>query len=254
MLRQGFSEKSNMAGFFYNLGKMVGPPVRKGKWVLRSLTGTKAEILKAEFEVGQDLVREIHNQSDIEPDPESQKHLYEIGAKLTDRLTDKRRHFSFETIAGNEPNAFAVPGGFIFMNRALAELCGWQEDEVAFILAHEMGHVVRGHAIERVLAKFAIGAATKSAPARGLPAGVLKQIGVRFLENAYSHNIELQADEFGARLADAALYDPYAAIKLLQRLADWQNTKAGFVLPGYFSSHPPFAERIGNLKRLLHDL
>ena len=243
-----------MAGFFYNLGKMVGPPVRKGKWVLRSLTGTKAEILKAELEVGQDITREILEQAEIVPDPESQKHLGEIGAKLADCLTDKRRHFTFETIAGKEPNAFAVPGGFIFMNRALAELCDWQKDELAFILAHEMGHVVRGHAIERVLAKFAIGAATKSAPVRSLPADVLKQIGVRFLENAYSHNIELQADEFGARLADAALYDPYAAIKLLQRLNDWQKTKAGFQLPGYFSSHPPFAERIANLKHLLHEL
>jgi predicted Zn-dependent protease len=243
-----------MGGFFYNLGKMVGPPVRKGKWVIRSLTGTKAEILKAEFEVGQDLVREIHEQSDYQSDPDCQQRLGEIGAKLADRLTDKRRHFTFETIAGREPNAFAVPGGFIFMNRALADLCAWQQDEVAFILAHEMGHVVRGHAIERVLAKFAIGAAAKSAPVRSLPAGVIKQIGVRFLENAYSHNIELQSDEFGARLTDAALYDPYAAVKLLQRLADWQKTKAGFQLPRYFSSHPPFAERIANLKHLLHEL
>ncbi len=243
-----------MAGLFYNLGKMVGPPLRKGKWILRSLTGTKDEILNAEFDVGQDLAREIRRQSDIEPDPESKKHLHEIGDKLADCLTDKRRLFNFETVAGVEPNAFAVPGGFIFMNRALAELCDWQKDELAFILAHEMGHVVRGHAIERVLAKFAIGAATRTAPVRGLPAGVLKQIGVRFLENAYSHNIELQADEFGARLADAALFDPYAAIKLLERLADWQNHKAGFQLPGYFSSHPPFAERIANLKHLLREL
>ena len=96
-------------------------------------------------------------------------------------------------------------------------------------------------------------AATKSAPVRSLPTGVLKQIGVRFLENAYSHNIELQADEFGARLADAALYDPYAAIKLLQQLNDWQKNKAGFQLPGYFSSHPPFAERIANLKQWLQE-
>jgi len=243
-----------MAGFFYNLGKMVGPPVRKGKWVLRSLTGTKAEILKAEFEVGQDIARQIREQSEIPPDPDCLKRLDEIGAKLADCLTDKRRHFTFETLAGNEPNAFAVPGGFIFMNRALAHLCDGHKDELAFILAHEMGHVVRGHAMERVLTKFAIGAAAKSAPVRGLPAGVLKQIGVRFLENAYSHNIELQADEFGARLADAALFDPYAAIKLLERLADWQKTKAGFHLPAYFSSHPPFPERIAHLKRLLPQL
>lgn len=238
-----------MAGFFYNLGRRLGPQVRKGKWFWHSLTGTKAEILQAEYEVGRDLHDEIRRQTESEPDPELRALLNDIGAKLAGRLHDKRRRFRFEAIKGADPNAFALPGGFIFLTGPLGRLCRDESDELAFILAHEMGHVVRGHARDRILARYAISAAARTPAARHLAAGMIKQLGIQFLENAYAHNLELQADEFAIRLADAAGYDPAAGVTLLSRLDEWQSRHAGLRLGSYFSSHPPFAERIAHLRR-----
>jgi predicted Zn-dependent protease len=50
----------------------------------------------------------------------------------------------------DEPGAFALPGGFLYVTRPLLEICGFDEDEVACVVGHEMGHVVRGHAMERI--------------------------------------------------------------------------------------------------------
>jgi predicted Zn-dependent protease len=166
-------------------------------------------------------------------------------------VANKSRTFSLEAVTGTEPNAFALPGGFIFVTRSLVELCQWNHNEVAFILAHEMGHVIRGHAMNRIVSNSAIAAASRAAPVRGLLAGWLRRAGVQFLESAYSQDLESEADKLGVHLTAAAGYDPHAAVQLLRRLAKLNSTVSQFNLGSYFSSHPPFDVRIHNINRLL---
>ncbi|MHC4520721.1 MAG: M48 family metalloprotease, partial [Planctomycetota bacterium] len=96
--------------------------------------------------------------------------------------------FHFDAFLAGEPNAFALPGGFVFISRSIVELCQWDEDEVAFILAHEMAHVIKRHAIERIVTNSAISMASRAAPTRGVLGPWLQRVGIRFLETAYSRD------------------------------------------------------------------
>lgn len=240
-----------MSGVFYNLGKMVGPHVRKVKWVWQSITGSEADAIKVEHEVGQDLAREIRHQLELDAEPRAGQMLNEVGSGLAACVANELRTFSFETVKGTEPNAFALPGGFIFVSRSLVELCEWNQDEIAFILGHEMGHIIRGHAMDRVISSSAIAIGSSTAPVRGLFGGWLRRVGVKFIESAYSQDLELEADTLGARLAAAAGYDRHAPAQLLRRLAELSRSVSQFSLGNYFSSHPALNVRIQNVNRLL---
>ena len=239
-----------MSSLFYNLGKMAGPKVRKVKWIWHSITASEADTIKAEHEVGKDLACEIRNQLELDTEPRAGQLLSEVGSHLAVRVTNKLRTFSFEVIKGSEPNAFALPGGFIFVTRSLLELCDWNQDEIAFILGHEMGHVIRGHAMDRIIANSAIAVGAKNTPLRGLLVSWLGRVGVKFLESTYSQDMELEVDTLGARLVTAAGYDPHAPTQLLSRLRKLNQSDKQSSLGNYFSSHPTFDIRIHNIDRL----
>lgn len=238
-----------MRGLFYNLGRKVGPKVRKVRWFWQSIAGTEADAIKIEHEVGLDLAREVRHQVEIDRQPQAEQILSEISRRLTACIVNKSRKFNFETVKGAEPNAFALPGGFIFVTSSLLELCQFKHDEVAFILAHEMGHVIRGHAMSRIISNSAIATASRAAPVRGILSGWLRKVGVQFLESAYSQDMESEADKLGVRLVAAAGYEPKACVRLLSRLAKLSKPIGQFDPGSYFSSHPPFDVRIRNINR-----
>jgi len=217
----------------------------------QSVAGSEADALAVEHEVGLDLAGEIRRQSSSGRSPESDQVLAEVGRRLAACVVNKARTFNFETLEGPEPNAFALPGGFIFVSRLLMELCRHDRDEVAFILGHEMAHVIRGHAMSRIVSNSAIAVASRAAPIRGLLAGWLHRVGVQFLESAYSQDIESEADRFGVHLVAAAGYDPRACVRLLSRLAGLNSPAHPLDLGSYFSSHPPFDVRINRINYLL---
>jgi len=215
------------------------------------LAGSEADVIKVEREVGEDLAVETRRQLELDNEPQVGQMLNRIGRRLTACVANKSRRFNFESVHGAEPNAFALPGGFVFITSSLIELCHRNQDEVAFILGHEMAHVIRGHAMNRIVSNSAIAAASRAAPIRGALSGWLRKVGVQFLESAYSQDMEFEADELGMRLAAAAGYDPHACVQLFSRLAKPDSTAGRFDLTAYFSSHPPFNERINNISDLL---
>ena len=235
-------------GLFYSLGKAAGPKIRKGLWMWRSLTGTEDEAIAAEFDVGRDLAAEVVRQVKIYDDAETMKLINEIGGRLGGRVRNKKRKFTFAVMMNDEPNAFALPGGFIFITRGLLELCEYDRDEIAFVLGHEMAHVIRGHAMERIISDSAVKTISRATPVRGALGGWLKRVGVKFLESAYSQDRELDADKLGARLAKAGRYDRDAGARLLRRLVKLDQSGRLAELSSYFSSHPPLSDRIRTVK------
>jgi len=131
-------------------------------------------------------------------------------------------------------------------------MCIRDRDELAFIIGHEMAHVIRGHAMDRFISNSAIAIGSIAAPVRGLIARWLRTVGVKFLESAYSQDLELEADNLGARLTAAAGYDPKAPAQLLSRLAKLARPANQSGLGSYFSSHPAFDLRIERVNRLLN--
>ena len=237
-----------MAGFFYKLGRMVGPQLRKADWLYRSLTGTEAEAIRAEFAVGRDLARAVVQQLEIDPEPAAGHLLEGVPARLGACLTNRQWQFTFRAVRGAEVNAFALPGGFVFVTRPLLEFCRWDPDEAAFVLGHEMAHVVLRHAINRLMASSAVRAAlSRLNPAGGVLRQPIAGLAATLLNQGYSQDQELEADRLAVRLARAAGFDAAAAARLLARLCALSGDPS---VPGsYFSSHPPLEVRLGQVNR-----
>jgi predicted Zn-dependent protease len=216
-----------------------------------SFTGTEAEALRLEHAVGVDLAEEAGKQLALDLDPRTRQVLDEIGRSLAARVANQRRSFRFDAFAAGEPNAFALPGGFVFVSRSILDLCEWDPSEIAFVLGHEMGHVIRGHAIDRIVANTAVAAASRAAPLRGVLGGWLKTVGLQYVQTAYSRDQELEADRLGVRLAKAAGFEPAGAVRLLSRLADLTRSADSSSLGEYFSTHPAAEIRIQNIRRFL---
>ena len=222
------------------LGGRSRKPFRQAKWMWSWLAGTEAEAIQAEYDYGRECAREFAAQFSGKVPREKQELVAAVGAKLADAVKDGRREFHFSLVRAGVSNAYALPGGFVFITEPLLDLCAQDRDELAFLLGHEMGHVLRGHAKSQLTASTFLHAVTAQLAGAGL---MLRQL----LNKGYSRELELEADAEGARLAASAGFDPRAAARALQRLARVSGGNAG--LMEYFSSHPPIAERVQKMER-----
>src|SRR5262249_12494825 len=156
------------------------------------LTGTDAEAVRAEEAVGRDLARDVLGQVEADPDPAVARWLTEVGGSLAAAVSQKERHFAFRSLLVPEPNAFALPGGFIFVSRALLRLCQGSPHALAFVLGHEMAHVVCGHVMERLVARSLIGAAVGRLKPFRLLRGPMTGVMSVLLQQGYSQDQELE--------------------------------------------------------------
>ena len=236
-----------MGRALYNLGKLVGPRWRKGVWAWKSLTGTEADRIAAEYEVGRDLAAQIDAQITVPVRAEDRRAVEKIAARLSSCLADKRIRIRAAVLPSDEPNAFALPGGFIYLHTALLDLSGRRSGEVAFICAHEIGHVVRGHAMRRMIEQSTLNLALLASPTRGALGGWMKKAGLKFFTSAYSRENEFEADRFAIRLMQAAGFDPQLGLAALQRLGRLESRHTN-PLSQYLSTHPPAAQRLAEAR------
>ncbi len=232
-----------MSSLAYLLGRKSAPLFFKVNWVLKSLAGTEAEKIEAEFQMGCLLAQAYEEQV---PSLENNR-LSNIAAKLETCLTSKRRKYRFKLDRSDQLNAIAIPGGFIFCSEKLFDLCGEDSAAIAFILAHEVAHGIYGDANKRFLTKTALNALLR-VKSRGFnPA--LKQLFAQLIEKGYSREQEFRADRFAVSLLKSAGFDPAGGIRLFQALRkiSAEPGAAG----AYFSSHPAAAERITQIDRLI---
>lgn len=232
-----------MGGFFYNLGRRMGPQVRKGRWLWSSLTAPAAEARRAEQAAGRDMALAMRRRYGTDYDPADRKALEEIGSVLEQTLRDRGRTFTFEPLPIAAVNAFALPGGYVFVTQGLLEACRRDRDELAFVVGHEMGHVVREHALERMVGRSALAGAVRALPAARLIGGLAGRGGLALLEKAHSREQEEEADSLGLRMAEAAGFDPLGSVRFLQRLM-----RPGDPPRGYLASHPDPGARIERIR------
>jgi predicted Zn-dependent protease len=224
----------------YWLGGSARKPFRQAKWMWSWFAGSEADSLQAEREYGRECARQFAKQFAGSAARSSQQLVVAVGARLAEAVHDPRREFRFTVVPSPVSNAYALPGGFVFITEPLLNLCAYDQDEIAFFLGHEMGHILRGHARNQLTASALLNAVTARLTGAGL---MLRQL----LNKGYSRELELEADREGARLSGAAGFDRRAAVRALGRVAQASTGSGG--LGEYFSSHPPFEERIRALER-----
>jgi predicted Zn-dependent protease len=230
---------NSLPGLGQRLGEKARKPLRQAKWMYAWASGTEEESLRAEREYGSECAREFSAQFSGAPSIQDQALIDTIGSKLAAAVKDSRRKFSFSVILSSVANAYALPGGFVFITKPLLDLCERNRDAVAFFLGHEIGHVVFGHAKDQLTANTILNAvATRFAGVGSL----LHQL----LSKGYSRSLELDADREAVRLMASAGFDPRASRLALRCLEHVAPSNAG--LAEYFSSHPLLADRIRALE------
>lgn len=222
-----------------SLGVHSRKPFRQAKWMWSWLAGSEAESLQAEREYGRECARQFAAQFSGRASRVNEEVVGRAGSRLAAAVKNPLREFRFTVIVAAKANAFALPGGFVFITEPLIDLCEHDADEIAFLLGHEMAHVLGGHAKDQLTASAILNAVTARLAGVGL---MLQQV----LAKGYSRQLELEADREGARLAAAAGFDPGAAGRALRRLERIGAEASG--LGEYFSSHPPIAERVRALE------
>ena len=234
---------------FYQLGRKAGVTFRRARWVWESVAGSEDDAIKAEYGVGRDMAAVVKDQTPSGPDDETQALLDEIRQQLAGSVRNQLHRFEVAVIDEDQPTAFALPGGFIFVAHRLVQLCERDRDELAFVVAHEMSHVIRRHAIDRLISQKVLSAASLASPGRGILAPWIRKVGLQWLERAYSRDQEFEADELGALLMRAAGFHPGGSVRLLHRFRNLDGATQSTGLGAYVSTHPPVDDRILKLRQ-----
>src|SRR5262250_1368185 len=155
--------------------------------------------------------------------------------------------YTFHVVDSPEVNAFALPGGPVYVNTGIVELCD-SEDQLASVLAHEMSHVAARHATEMLttanITQLALIAAVSVVPIPIPPiAWEGAKLGYVLGLLRYSRGKEAEADRLGVTLMNSAGYDPGEMATLFRKLADQQRSLPS-VVERFTSSHPLTADRV----------
>lgn len=240
-----------MSGWFYNLGRDLGrkalPAARKGKLIWQGVTGDDNEAWQAEQRLGEEMEAELRQTLEPSNAADLAAFVTEITERLAAVAASAPRTFRCELFRETQANAIALPGGCIFLSEGLVRGCGDRDDELAFLIAHEMAHVIKKHTWDRMISEAALRFASTATARIGVMGGWLRTQGLQLLKTAHSTQREFEADAHAYRLAAGAAFGTEGARALFKRLQ--ATEQAGLDLGPYFSSHPTPAQRLARLER-----
>lgn len=203
-----------------------------------------------EIKIGESIAKEIEKKYKFVDDPLILKRVKDIGKKIVFVSDRKDIDYNFYVLQDEEVNAVSLPGGFIYVNQGLMEKVA-NDDELACILAHEVGHVVARHSVKRLQALMGYSLfriLLAQAPGSG-EMGTSADIAFSQLLLGYSREDELLADQLAARYAKLAGFDPHSMIEFLERLR--QQDKYKMRPLSYAKTHPYIPDRIRVVKQEL---
>lgn len=215
-----FLSARTIARWLSQQGAALGCKARRWVWIW----STEPAVESAE---GADRAAEILRSHGLSRAEASAAHpaVNSVAARLASACDG--REFHFYVLPAQEVNAFAVPGGHIFLTAKLVALFASDADALAFVLAHEMSHVTCGHAADKARLQFL---------GRWIANGLVQQL----FERAYSRDQEFEADAAAVHLMRRVGFEPCGARRLLTALDHGEPA-------GWLSTHPPTAERIAKL-------
>jgi beta-barrel assembly-enhancing protease len=234
---------------FEAIGYALGQKAAQAKNAFDLLGGTEEDSLRAEIRLGRDLAAALLKQVPLVQENESTRFAAQIGHWLAAHVKEKKLPFVIRVTAEREPNARALPGGPVFVSWPLLEMCRGQRDEIAFVLGHEMAHIVQRHTLDRIVKDAALSLLLRQLSGRHAASAWLSQSGRQLLSRAFSRDDEFEADVFAAALVGTAGGDASAGERLLEKLAQGTSGQKSVGIAGdYLATHPPLMERIANLR------
>lgn len=210
-----------------------------------------------ELQLGQETAAEIGAQMPLITDPVVHRYINELGASIAAPVDTRELDWKFQIVDSRAINAFAVPGGFIYVNRGLIERAETL-DELAGVLGHEIAHVTLRHSVEQMekAQKTNVGVAIVCTLTSVCESG-LAQVAIGAGSQAWfarhSRGDELEADAEGVRYVANAGIDPGGVPRFFSRLLEERQRRPAMV-EGWFGTHPLEEDRIENARRLIDEL
>ncbi len=197
-----------------------------------------------EIELGAELHQQMLQEMPVYRDQDLQDYVNEVGQKLAAVSHRPEIEYTFTVVDSPDINAFALPGGFVYINRGLIAYLN-SEDELAAVLGHEIGHVTARHAVRQQAARqtnSVVAVAAVIATGVGSLGETTSLLGGALL-SGYGRDMELESDGLGAEYLANAGYDPLAMVEVIGVLKNHEDftkrTSSGAVsYHGVFATHP----------------
>jgi len=222
--------------------------------ILWSPPPLSAMTIQEERELGEKVLQEVRKVWPMVQDPAPREYMARIGKRILATLENQPFEYEFYVLNTPEINAFAVPGGKVFFNSGLMQMVE-SEDELAGVMAHEIGHVVARHIARQSEQGLKLGLATLGAllagiflgPQAAAALGVTAQAASATVMLKYSREHEDEADYLGLKFMERAGYDPRAMATMLKKIRRVSGP-ASSDPPAYLLTHPAVEERMGNME------
>jgi beta-barrel assembly-enhancing protease len=219
---------------------MIGKRNINGGFIGKIAGSTEKEVRQ-----GREAAAEVDRQAKFIDDPVITEYVNRVGQNIV-LHSDAKVPFTIKVIDSDEVNAFALPGGFFYVNKGLL-LAADNEAELAGVMAHEIAHVAARHAVENqakasLLEYAALGA---SIFLGGIPGMIYQNtagIGLLGIFMKFSRSAEEEADKLGVQYMYAAGYDPGAMATMFEKLEAKNKKKPGFISRA-FATHPAPPDR-----------
>jgi len=215
--------------------------------VQEKVTGKSATPVEEEVAIGRQIAGNLLGAAPLVKDAKLQKYVNNIGRWVADQSERPDLAWHFGVIESNDVNAFAAPGGYIFVTKGLYRLLQ-NEAELAGVLAHEVGHVIRQHHLKILqqskLIDLGSQALAKSAGGNDKVQGLIGS-GAEIVSRSLDKNAEFEADRIAVVLATRAGYDSFGLPAVLQQIGHFAKNDGDVAL--LFKTHPHPDDRLGKL-------
>jgi predicted Zn-dependent protease len=222
------------------------------------VTGRRELVLMSperEAQLGAQTAAQVAEEMGLVESPALSAYVDEIGQRLARHSPRRDVVYRFAVVDMKEPNAFALPGGYIYVSRGLLAIAN-SEAELANVIGHEIGHVAARHSAQRETRALGVGvlaalgtvaAAAAGGESAAQGAAQIGQVAGAGLIASYGRGQERQADEVGQKLAAQAGWDPAAMASFLRTLGREAELRSGEShRPSFLDSHPMTGERVQN--------
>ena len=228
-----------------------------------TIPGTDIEVPRItdeeEIDIGREIATNVEAQFGVYHNPTQLNRVAAIGQAILPHTDRSHLPYTFTLLDTAEINAFAVPGGFIYVTRGMLDFVR-SDDELAGVIGHEIAHVARRHGASR-LETFALAEATarrlvESEPRLGdiyatEEGRFATEMTAFLLFNGWSRQQEFEADEYGTIYMARAGYDPQAIIHLFNRMERIFASGDDDALSRLFRTHPPFPDRVQRIEHVI---
>ena len=210
--------------------------------------------MEEEWQLGDQLERDLARQLDIVRDPSVNAYINQIGQRIARQTEMADRPWEFHVVDDPAINAFNIPGGHVYVNTGLINAVD-NVSELAGVMAHEVSHGVSRHATERLTKSYGlnIGASLLLGRNPALYEQILTQIVGTGAIAKFSRDDEREADRLGVRYMHSARYDPEGMVTMFEKLLREREQRPGAVSQ-FFSTHPLAEDRIEGIREQVQSL